>query len=704
METQGTANNQAKDWRKQGLGWVPDYPDERDYLLDNEEVKKSGNLRRNEVTKSIEDIAEKLLKLIETLQKIPGQETLENLKTELETQVFGEVKFVKVKVYSENLKLNIEPSPKVRQLKYYFQLLSSHPQLSDFNPKSYFENDTVKYFKWLNREDFDENTKKIVEAFQTKAKIRVDGIVGVESYTAISNFFGDLNYLPPDKNTELAELLPIPIWIQGTTFQIIFDTLKSWWLSFNGGPTENVEIALEGLLKPENQKDLTQLPSKFEEIFKQEFYVVEPLVSAITEMISPFAIQDDLESALKIELEKFNDLNQKLGNSSVKGAISKVAERLEQEIKGLESSDKTEAQKLNIRTFYEFIQVIVQGYINKYSLSRDLQTLNSFSPPYLFKIEEDKEDPKKESDSTDREEIIPITKLDLLVNRKWYDQSRRDLPDKSRKPYAILPSVVDLTTWCSPIRDQGSLNSCTAFAAAALLEYFARKAKDEYTSISPLFLYKVARNLMNSTGDVGASVRETMKTMVAFGVPPEKYWSYEPDKFDEEPPAFCYSYAQSYKTLKYFRLDRPDLTKEILLFQIQAVLAADFPCIFGFTLYSSIYNKENISSGCIPYPSKKDQVIGGHTVLAVGYNNYKKIKYFDGEQKLTTGAFLIRNSWGTEWGQKGYGWLPYHYILKGLTADWWSLIKAEWFEAGDFGLGAHAPGTDECKAGEIGCK
>jgi C1A family cysteine protease len=263
---------------------------------------------------------------------------------------------------------------------------------------------------------------------------------------------------------------------------------------------------------------------------------------------------------------------------------------------------------------------------------------------------------------------------------------------------------VDLTTWCSPIRDQGSLNSCTAFAAAALLEYFARKAKDEYTSISPLFLYKVARNLMNSTGDVGASVRETMKTMVAFGVPPEKYWSYEPDKFDEEPPAFCYSYAQSYKTLKYFRLDRPDLTKEILLFQIQAVLAADFPCIFGFTLYSSIYNKENISSGCIPYPSKKDQVIGGHTVLAVGYNNYKKIKYFDGEQKLTTGAFLIRNSWGTEWGQKGYGWLPYHYILKGLTADWWSLIKAEWFEAGDFGLGAHAPGTDECKAGEIGCK
>ncbi|MEZ2304286.1 MAG: C1 family peptidase [Microcoleus sp.] len=690
METQGTANNQAKDWRKKGLGWVPDYPDERDYLLDNEEVKKSGNLRRNEVTKSIEDIADKLIKLIETLQKIPGQETLENLKTELESQVFGEVKFVKVKVYSKNLKLGIDPSPKVRELKDYFQLLSSHPQLSNFNPKSYFENDIVEYFKWLNGEDFDVNTKKIVEDFQTKAKIRVDGIVGVETYTAISEFFDDINYLPSDKDTELTELLPIPIWIQGSTFQIIFDTLKSWWLSFNRGPAGNVEIALEGLLKPEDQKDLTQLPSKFKEIFKQEFYVVEPLVSAITEMISPFAIQDDLESALKIELEKFKDLNKKLGNSSVKGAISNVAERLKQELKGLENSDKAdEAEKLKIRTFYEFIQVIAQGYIKKYSLSKDQKLLDSFSPLYLFEI---KEDLTKKSNSKNSEKIIGLTELDLLVNRKWYEQSRRDLPDKSPKPYGILPSVVDLTSWCSPIRDQGSLNSCTAFAAAALLEYFARKAKDEYTSISPLFLYKVARNLMNSTGDVGASVRETMKTMVAFGTPPEKYWSYEADKFDEDPPAFCYSYAQSYKTLKYFRLDRPNLTKEILLFQIQAVLAADFPCIFGFTVYSSIYNKENISSGCIPYPSKKDQVIGGHTVLAVGYNNYKVIKHSNGREKPTRGAFLIRNSWGTEWGQQGYGWLPYEYILKGLTADWWSLIKAEWFEAGNFGLGAHAPG------------
>jgi len=687
METQGTAKNQGKDWRKKGLGWIPDYPDERDYFLDSEEVQKSGNLRKNEVTKSIEDLAENLIEVIESLQNgFPRNQELQKIKTGLESKLFGKASFYKVKVYTKSLRLGIQGSSQVRQLKYYFQLLSSHPQLSEcFQPINFFP-DYQTYWEWLASEKFDEETEKIVKKFQKQVKIREDGIVGIETYTAISNYIGDIKCSQPDKNTPLVNLLPIPIWIQEDTFQIIFDTLKSWWINFNGDPKVNVEIALAGLLEPENQKTQSKFPCKFFEMFQKEFYVVEPLVSVIAGMMSPFAIHNDLNSALIEELNKFEKFDKELENSSVKGAILKVADRLNTELEEREDQDDSDPETPNIITFYKFIYVIVKGYIDKYNFSGNQELSTSFSPLYLFEIIE--QENRKVSDSTKDKNIIPVTILNLLVNRNWLEKTQAV---KDRKPYAILPSLVDLTSWCSPIRDQGSINSCTAFAAAALLEYFARKARDEYTCVSPLFLYKVARNLMNSTGDVGASVRETMKTMVAFGVSPEKYWSYEEDKFDEEPAAFCYSYAQSYKTLKYFCLDRPYLTKEILLFQIQAVLAADFPCIFGFTVYGSIYNEENVSSGCIPYPSKGDQVAGGHTVLAVGYDNYKEIKHSDGKRK-SRGAFLIRNSWGIEWGKKGYGWLPYDYILNGLTADWWSLIKAEWFEAGNFGLGAYAPG------------
>lgn len=50
----------------------------------------------------------------------------------------------------------------------------------------------------------------------------------------------------------------------------------------------------------------------------------------------------------------------------------------------------------------------------------------------------------------------------------------------------------------------------------------------------------------------------------------------------------------------------------------------------------------------------------------------------------TTGVLLIRNSWCIEWGDKGDGWLPYKYVLQGLAIDWWSLLKNEWLDTGEF--------------------
>jgi C1A family cysteine protease len=104
--------------------------------------------------------------------------------------------------------------------------------------------------------------------------------------------------------------------------------------------------------------------------------------------------------------------------------------------------------------------------------------------------------------------------------------------------------------------------------------------------------------------------------------------------------------------------------------------------MFGFTVYSSY--TQAAASGKIPCPTAGEKIVGGHAIVAVGYDDSMKIKNANPGAVETTGALLIRNSWGTGWGSSGYGWLPYEYVLKGLAVDWWSLLKNEWIETGNF--------------------
>jgi len=252
------------------------------------------------------------------------------------------------------------------------------------------------------------------------------------------------------------------------------------------------------------------------------------------------------------------------------------------------------------------------------------------------------------------------------------------------KPAKVsLPASVDLRPWCSPVENQGSIGSCTANAGVGIVEYFERRAFGKHIDASRLFLYKVTRNMSHWTGDTGAFLRTTMGALVLFGVPPEEYWRYVTADFDKEPSAFCYAFAQNYQAISYYRLDPPGTSRNVLLDRIKLFLSAGLPSMFGFTVYNSI--GQAAATGKIPYPTRGEKVEGGHAIVAVGYDDAMKIKNANAGAVKTTGAFLIRNSWGTGWGPMGgYLWLPYEYVLRGLAIDWWSLLKNEWVETGHF--------------------
>jgi C1A family cysteine protease len=235
-------------------------------------------------------------------------------------------------------------------------------------------------------------------------------------------------------------------------------------------------------------------------------------------------------------------------------------------------------------------------------------------------------------------------------------------------PSSVLPASVDLRKWCTRVQSQKGLQASTAFAVTALMEYFDRRAFDRHSDFSELFLYKATRDLLGYAVDIGADLRTTLKALQTFGVPAERLYPYAPERHQEAPPAFCYAFADAFRTMRYFRVDEVKLTSAQVLLNVRRCLAARMPSVFGLSIYSSF--PTHGEGGDISMPEPGEQLIGGHAMVAVGYDDERMIG-------PNQGALLVRNSWGATWGERGYGWLPYKYVEAKLAVDFWSLIRPD---------------------------
>lgn len=219
--------------------------------------------------------------------------------------------------------------------------------------------------------------------------------------------------------------------------------------------------------------------------------------------------------------------------------------------------------------------------------------------------------------------------------------------------FGVLPTSVDLRPKMFPVYDQSSLGSCTANAIAACYEYL-EQSKSKWVP-SRLFIYYNERAMEGTTDtDSGAFIRDGIKSLSKQGVCDEKYWPYDITKFTDQPPRACYTDALEHTIIQYNRVEHEAEA-------MKSCLAQGYPIVFGFKVYESFRSIDH--TGIMPMPQDGEELLGGHAVVVVGYNDDTKM-------------FTIRNSWTENFGDNGYFYMPYEFLLDpNQCEDFWMITK-----------------------------
>jgi C1A family cysteine protease len=237
-----------------------------------------------------------------------------------------------------------------------------------------------------------------------------------------------------------------------------------------------------------------------------------------------------------------------------------------------------------------------------------------------------------------------------------------DLPDQRdwihpRPRLPRLPASVDLRPDCPPVYQQGALNSCTANAIGAAMAYDAAMRDRRHREPSRLFIYYNERAREGVVGtNAPVSLRDGYRAVARVGVCPERLWPYDPPRFRRKPPLACFDAASKDRAIAYFRIPAR-------LDRLRGCLAQRFPFTMGISVYESFLTPAVARSGRVPMPDPSEAPKGGHAVLVVGYRDASE-------------HFIVRNSWGRGWGDDGYCFFPYAYLLnQTLAFDFWTVRR-----------------------------
>lgn len=251
-------------------------------------------------------------------------------------------------------------------------------------------------------------------------------------------------------------------------------------------------------------------------------------------------------------------------------------------------------------------------------------------------------------------------------NWKKDKADHRDIKFSKPLTLSTLPASVDLRPFCSPVFDQGEIGSCTGNALAGALEFLEMSELKKnlvsqpeefglkFSNISRLFIYWNERVMEGDPKqDGGAEIRDGIKSLATIGACEESVWSYSKSNLFNKPSTAAFSEASKHKITKYMRINNINDMKQSL--------ADGYPFVFGFTVFPQFESEQMEKDGILQMPKNGEQNIGGHAVMACGYDDAAK-------------HFIVRNSWGPDWGLQGYFTIPYAYITNpNLADDMWTI-------------------------------